>query len=82
MHRIDNITGRCCEAGGVTSQDAGSSSGSRQMYRTGLEAIMLDYDWANAVQEEIVGVVVNAGPIQIKGNDGQLALAIHTIANS
>ena len=80
MHRIDN-------AWVATAKPAAQPVGSPGFFQAGnvssqLEATVLDYDWANTVQEEIAGVVLDAGLTLDKQNDGQLKLAIHQIART
>lgn len=46
---------------------------------SGAQATTVTADWANAVQEEIVGVVVGAGLTLDKANNGQLLAAINAL---
>ena len=80
MHRIDN-------AWVATQKPAAQPVGTPGFFQAGnvssqLLATVVDYDWANTVQEEIVGVVLDAGLTPDKQNDGQLKLAIHQIAKT
>ena len=43
---------------------------------TAVPATIVSGDWANAVQEEIIGVILGAGLTPTKGSNGQLASAI------
>jgi hypothetical protein len=48
---------------------------------TSLLATVVDYDWANTVQSELINVIVNAGLTPDKQNDAQLVNSIITIIN-
>jgi hypothetical protein len=48
---------------------------------TSLLATVVDYDWANTIQSELINVVVNAGLTPDKQNDAQLVNSIITIIN-
>lgn len=77
MHRIDNATAAVAlptpaapgTAGYFTE---GSPSG-------GVPATVVDADWLNALQEEILYVITQAGITPTKGTNTQLAAAIATL---
>jgi hypothetical protein len=77
MHRIDS-------AGAVTSLPAPAATGSPGYWSkgdpvAGQPATVMDQDWFNAVQEELLGVTAAAGLAPGKTNQGQLIAALRTL---
>jgi hypothetical protein len=69
VHRID--TAGALPGGHFTDGDV----------QTGVQATILDADWAEAVQEELLTVIENAGIVPVKGNHTQLAQAIQQVGS-
>lgn len=77
MHQIDN-------AWAIAAQPAPQPVGTPGWFQGGddtinLLATVVDYDWANTVQAEIINVVHNAGLVLDKTNDTQLLQSIIAI---
>ena len=79
MHQIDNpwVT---------TTKPPAQPVGTPGFFQPGDEATQLlatvvDYDWANSVQSELINVVTNAGLTPDKQNDAQLVNSIIAIVN-
>lgn len=49
---------------------------------TGVPATEISGDWMNAVQEEIIAVLTEAGVTPVKANNGQLVAAIIAIIDA
>jgi hypothetical protein len=78
MHRIDSATASPT----LPTPDAVGSPGyfSHGNVSAGVSYTVTTNDWGNAVQEEIVNVVLGAGETLDKTNNGQLLTSINTIA--
>ena len=79
MHQIDN-------AWVTTTKPPAQPVGTPGYFQPGDEATQLlatvvDYDWANSIQSELINVVTNAGLTPDKQNDAQLVNSIITIVN-
>ena len=76
MHQIDNPWA-------ITAKPMASPVGRPGWFQKGappnLLATIVDFDWANTIQAEILNVVLGAGLTPDKQNDSQLLLAIQTM---
>ncbi|SOE82101.1 hypothetical protein SAMN05446927_5412 [Caballeronia arationis] len=77
MYQIDS-------SGSVTTQPTPAAAGTPGFFTngnpaTGVAATILDADWFNAVQSELVNVLAAAGLTPTKGTNNQLLAAINTL---